>query len=90
MDAILEAAGRTLLSNGLWGVVILGLIYFVMMLRAELRDVRVAHKIELAEKEKLINQLQEARLSEVKVGFEIAKSSQTTLDALLATLRSTK
>lgn len=88
MDKLLDAAGDILKDYGLAGAVILFLFYYVLMQRADLKDTRTAHKIELAEKEKLINQLQESRLEEVKTGFEIAKQNQTTLAALTAALRS--
>lgn len=90
MAELLNAIGEILAQNGLAGAVIAILFYYVLMQRAELRDTRAAHKIEIAEKEKLINQLQEARLSEVKTGFEIAKQNQTTLAALTTALRSTR
>lgn len=86
---VLDASDR-LISNGVAGVLaaaVLALIWFVLMLRAELRDVRLAHKVEIAEKDSIILDLQEKRLVENKVGFEIAKSTQSTLDAFLNAIR---
>lgn len=87
MDPLAEGAGGVLLSQGVLGVAVVGLVYFVMMLRAELKDVRTACKTEIAEKDKLIHELQEARLAEARIGFDLAKSTQITMDSLLAALR---
>lgn len=83
---VVDGAG-VLLSQGVLGVAVVGLVYFVMLLRAELKDVRSAHKTELLEKEKLIHELQEERLREARVGFDLAKTTQTTMDALLTAMR---
>lgn len=87
MDPLVEGAGGALLSQGVLGIAVVGLVYFIMMLRAELKDVRAAAKIELAEKDKLILELQEARLKEARVGFDLAKSTQNTMDALVVALK---
>lgn len=90
MDTLLTEAGKTLIAQyGIAGIVIVGLLYLVLAMRAELRDTRKAHKVEILEKDKLIYQLQEARLEEVKIGLTIAKENQTTLAALTSALRKT-
>ena len=87
MDDLLQAAGNMLISQGPIGILCLVLLYVLMMMRAELRDTRTAHRTELAEKEKLIYELQEARLDEVRSVSEIAKSTQITLSALTTALQ---
>ncbi len=87
MDALLDVSGEILKQYGLAGAVIAFLAYYVLMQRADLKDTREAHRTELAEKDKLITQLQEARLTEVRAGFEIAKQTQATLSALTSVLQ---
>jgi hypothetical protein len=87
MEPIAESVSNALLSQGVLGVAVIGLVYFVMMLRAELKDVRAVHKVELAEKDKLIQELHESRLAEARVGFDLARTTQTTMDALLAAIK---
>lgn len=82
-----DGAVKELLSNGVLGLAVLALVYFILMLRAELKDVRAVHRVELAEKDKLIFQLQENRLSEARIGFDVARSNQATLDAFLSAIR---
>lgn len=76
-----------ILGQGLMGVIVVALVYFILMLRAELRDVRAAHKTEIAAKEALIYQLQEDRLKESRIGFDIASSNKSALEALLSAIR---
>lgn len=80
-------AGKSLISNGVLGIAVVGLVYFVMILRAELRDVRLAHRVEIAEKDKLINELQEARVTDSRAGYDLARSVQTTQEAFLIAIR---
>jgi hypothetical protein len=87
MDQLLAAAIDIVRQYGLAGAVILFLAYYVLMQRADLKDTRAANKVELEAKEKLINQLQEARLDEMRAGFEIAKTNQITLSALTSALQ---
>lgn len=84
MDEIVVEGSRSLFSNGVLGVVVAGLVYFVMMLRAELRDVRAAHRVELAAKDALILELQEKRIAAHIAGAELAKQMRETLSELLA------
>lgn len=87
MDDLVNAAGQVLISQGPIGIMCLVLLYVLLMMRAELRDTRTAHRTELVEKDKLIYQLQEARLEEVRSVSEIAKSTQITLSALTTALQ---
>lgn len=77
-------ASKSLISNGVLGVAVIGLVYFILMLRAELKDVRTNHKVEIAAKDALILELQEKRLVESQQGYQIASSVTSTLNAYLA------
>ena len=87
MDKVIEQAMAILLAQGLSGVIIIGLIYLIFLLRAELRDTRSAHRVELAEKDKLIYEIQEERVGEARAGYEIIRSIQTTQDAIVNALK---
>lgn len=87
LESLPDGVGSYFVSQGLLGVICIALVYFIMMLRAELRDLRVAHKVEIAAKDSLINELQESRLQEARVGFDIARANQATLDAFLSAIR---
>jgi len=95
MDSAIAAAQETgvepltniFLSQGVMGAIVIALVYFIMMLRAELRDVRAAHKTEIAAKDSLILELQEDRLKEAKIGYDVANSTKVALDALLVAIR---
>lgn len=82
-----ETLTSVLLSQGVLGVVTVALAYFVMILRADLRDTRQAHKVEIAEKDELINELQEKRLAESREGYKIAAANKETLDAFLLAIK---
>lgn len=83
----LESLSDIFLSQGVMGAIVVALAYFILMLRAELRDVRASNKAEIAAKEALIYQLQEDRLKEARIGFELASSNRAALDALLSAIR---
>lgn len=78
------------LSQGLPGGIIVSLVYFILMLRKELREERAAHKVELASKDALINELYEERIKEARSGYEIARANHATLDALVTAMRAGK
>lgn len=83
MDDLLTGAGSELLrGGGIYGVIIIGLFYFIMQMRGELRDERAAHKVELASKDALILKLQEDRLNEARSIIELAKSTTIVLDGV--------
>lgn len=73
-------------AQGVLGLVILLLLYVIRELRADLRELREAHKIELTEKDKLINGLQEKRVDEIKTTITLTQSVHSTLDTFLATI----
>ncbi len=87
MDKLLEQAGQILLQQGLSGLAILGLVYLVYMLRAENAAQRTSHRTELAERDKLIFQIQEERVTEARSGYEVIRSIQRNMDAILDALR---
>lgn len=91
-DVVLDASERVI-SQGVAGVlaiVCFVLVYFIMLLRAELRDERTSKRVELAAKEALILELQESRLTEAKSGYDLARSVQGSLDAFLMAIRGGK
>lgn len=69
------------------GAVVVALVYFILMLRAELRDLRTVHRTEIAAKDALIHNLMEERLKEAKVGYDVANSTKSTMEALLVAIR---
>jgi hypothetical protein len=87
MEALIQQIATALLEYGISGIANIGLIYLVYMLRVELKDVRTAHRVEIAEKDKLITQIQESRVSEARSGFEIIGSIQRTQDAIIGAIR---
>lgn len=87
MDPLTESVGNIFLSQGLMGAIVVALVYFILMLRGELRDLRAVHKVEIAAKDALINDLQEQRLKEARVGFDVARANQATLEAFLQAIR---
>jgi hypothetical protein len=86
-EPMLEGAASILLSHGFLGVAVAALSYYIFLQRAELRDAREQHKLEIAAKDQLINNIQEARLVEARAGIEVIKTMQTTLDAFLSAVR---
>ena len=72
------------LANGIIGAMCVALALYIMKLQTEAKNERAAHKVELAAKDALIDKLYESRLLEAKVGFEILKANEKTLDAFLA------
>ncbi len=87
MEQLLEKAGDKLLDYGLAGIAIIGLVGLIYILRGELKAVRSAHRLEMAEKEKLINEIQEKRVTEALAGAQAIRSMQTTYDALISALK---
>lgn len=78
------------LTNGVLGATCVVLAVVIIKLWNEIRAERAAHKVELASKEALIKDLYDARLAEARVGYEIARSTQNSLDAFLIALRGGK
>ncbi|PZO77540.1 MAG: hypothetical protein DI629_14090 [Mesorhizobium amorphae] len=55
--------------------------------RTELAAKDAAHKVEMAVKDALIEELHDDILKEAWVGFDNSRSTQATLDAFIATIR---
>lgn len=87
MDAVIQKVADALLNYGISGIANIGLIYLVYMLRVELRDTRTAHRLELAEKDKLIFQTQESRVEEARTGYKVISDIQKTQDAIIGAIR---
>lgn len=83
MDQLLINSGDQLAQYGLLGLSVIFLLWYIGRLQQELKDLRDAHKQELAAKDKTILELQEARVVEAKSGFQIASATQTTLQLFL-------
>lgn len=76
-----------ILTQGVLGVAVVALALVVIKLWGELKAERAAHKVEIAAKDALIKELNDDRLQEARVGFDIAKANQSTLDAFLLAVR---
>jgi hypothetical protein len=87
VDEIIKKGVDLLLQYGLSGLLNIGLLYLVYKLREELRDVRTAHRVEIAEKDKLIYQTQESRVAEARAGYEVIGSITKTQDAIIGAIR---
>lgn len=75
------------ITQGILGVTSLVLAWTVVHLY-RVRDAdRDKHKVELAAKDALIEELHDDILKEARVGFELAATTKSTLDALLVSSR---
>lgn len=90
MEQALTSSGQWLVQQGLLGIAVIFLLWYIGRLQQELKDLRDAHKVELAAKDKTIMELQEARLAENRSGWELASATKTTLDAFLRTVTGDK
>ena len=75
------------LTQGILGVLCAILGYEIIRLRKAAHDKDTQHRADIAAKDALINELQEARLTEAREGYTIAKAIQSTLDGFLANIR---
>jgi hypothetical protein len=88
MPEQLVAQGTSqLLSQGLLGVICAFLLWYVGRLQTEIRELRAAHKVEIAEERKLNAELQESRLEESKVLLEAVSSNKSSFQALLSAIQ---
>lgn len=87
MDKLLTDAGELLLSNGPLGLVVIGLVYYIMMQRSERRDENAAHKVELASKDKLIVELYDRLVTQAGAGLLALEAVQKPLEQLSRKLR---
>jgi hypothetical protein len=86
MDSVLPMAGKELLSQGLLGIIIFFLIWYIGRKESELKDILAAHKAEIASKDKQIEELSSARLLDVKQLVEIAVGLRSQGQAFLAAI----
>jgi hypothetical protein len=87
MDELLQEASKVLFSNGILGVAVAGLVYYIMMQRGENRDERAAHKIELAEKDKLIVELYDRLVNQAQAMQRGLEAVQGPLERIAASAR---
>ena len=88
MPEQLVAQGTSqLLSQGLLGVICVFLLWYIGRLQTEIRELRAAHKVEIAEERKLNAELQESRLDESKVLLEAISSNKSALQAVLSAMQ---
>ncbi|WP_018900438.1 hypothetical protein [Rhizobium sp. 2MFCol3.1] len=77
-------------ANGIIGSICVALALFILKLWTEMKNERAAHKVELAAKDALIEKLYDARINEARVGFEIIKANERSLDAFVAAVNARK
>lgn len=87
VDPITETVTNVFLSQGLMGVFCLILMYVIFHLRRELRDVREAHKEELASKDAQVDKQVDERIKDLKAGFDALNGNKATMEALLSSIR---
>lgn len=87
MDQLLTEASKTLFSNGVLGLAVFALVYYIMLQRAENRDQRAAHKLELADKDKQIIELYDRLVTQAQAGLSGLKAVQGPLEALAASAK---
>lgn len=90
MDQLVSQSASQLLSQGLLGVICVFLLWYIGKLQTEIRDLRAAHKVEIAEERKLNAELQESRLEESKVLLEAVSSNKSSFQALLSAIQGGK
>lgn len=87
MDPLTTEASKILFTQGVLGLAVCGLLYYVRILRGDIKDIREAHKVEIAAERKLNAELQESRLSEAKAFIDVTRSVMGSLDAVTAAIR---
>lgn len=86
-DQLVTEGASQLLSQGLLGIICVFLLWYIGKLQTELKDLRAAHKVEIAEERKLNAELQESRLEESKVLLEAVSSNKSSFQALLSAIQ---
>lgn len=77
-------------ANGIIGAMCVALALYILKLQAEAKNERAAHKIELAAKDALIEKLYDARIAEARVGFEVLKANDRSLEAFASAVNGRK
>lgn len=86
-DQLVTEGASQLLSQGLLGIICVFLLWYIGKLQTEIRELRAAHKVEIAEERKLNAELQESRLEESKVLLEAVSSNKSSFQALLSAIQ---
>lgn len=87
MDQVFINGSNALIAQyGLLGIAVIFLLWYIGRLQQELKDLRDAHKVELAAKDKTILEQQQQLLVEVRSGATLASAIKTTLDAVIVKL----
>lgn len=86
-DQLVTEGTSQLLSQGLLGIICVFLLWYIGRLQTEVREIRAAHKVEIAEERKLNAELQESRLDESKVLLEAVSSNKSMFQALLSAIQ---
>jgi hypothetical protein len=86
MDQVLGEGGNFLVSQGLLGVAVFFLIWYIGRLRQEDKDKDKAHREEIAAKDKRIEELMEARLTDAKQFVGVAQEFKSQGQAFLAAI----
>lgn len=69
VDQLLIDAGRILSEQGLSGITIVALVYYIMMQRGERREADQSYEVKLAEKDKLIFSLYDRLATQAQAGL---------------------
>ncbi len=86
IDGVLPLAGKELLSQGLLGIIIAFLVWYLGRREAEQKAEREAHRLELAAKDKRIEELSDERYADAKQFVEVAQGLRTQGQAFLAAI----
>lgn len=89
LEQVLPQGSQYLFSQGVLGIVVVGLVWYVILQRNEIRDIREAHKIEIAAERKLNADLQEHRLTDFKMLVDVSTSIKMGLEGVLTAIRAT-
>lgn len=81
LDELFGTAGQQLLGTGIVGALCVVLLWVVFRREQELKDTRTAYEIRLAEKDKLLLELQESRLQEVRLMGEQTASNRVVVES---------
>lgn len=96
MDGLLPItdAGKELITQGIGYTLFIVALWYVGRKEQELKDERTAHKVEIVEKDKLIQQLQESRVDETRTLVEAVGeintallANKTSIDSLMPLLQ---
>lgn len=86
MEEVVQHGGSWLLTQGVLGLTTMILLFTTAYLYRSREQDRKAHALELASERKLVLELQEKRLVELRSGFDAIAKSTSTLETALAFL----